>query len=569
MAERDAHLQYEAPTGSFIRLRELAVNPQQSRAEERRELERQLRRLLRVGADEVLPPYFIRRRSVDARKGVKIRYSLLLRPEELRPSRLRTLLADSRNRREEYSEELPEEKQARVRSVPTLLRKSFRPLVAGMGPAGLFAALELARSGVPPILIERGKPLEERIADFDRMRKEGILHPESNAQFGEGGAGSFSDGKLTTRIHDPLVDYVLRSLVSFSAPEDILYEQRAHIGSDRLRSVLRSLRQELLALGTEIRFSCRAEHLLSRDGCFRGVESSQGRIEAPAAILAIGHSARDSYRRFFADGLALENKAFAMGFRIEHLQSFINRRQYGCPHSYPSLGAANYSVTVHPFREERRARGEKDRAVYSFCMCPGGEVIPASSEPGRLCVNGMSDRARDLETANAALLCTVDERDYGETLFAGMELQERIEEKTWLLGGGDFRAPVESVRDYLTGRECDFSPPSFVSSYRPGIVFRNLRGLYSPEADACFTEALALIEKALPGYCENALLLAAETRSSAPLRMLRDKESMESISMRGLYPAGEGAGYAGGIVSSAVDGIKAARKLLDKHIRLR
>ncbi len=573
--------------GNYVQISDIKINVALSHDEEIEFLEEKLKKILKVKNKSALPEYVIRRRSIDARKGVQIIFSVLIKEDDLSQSKKNYLLRNKFANRVSYPEKTHEDafyvyhhaisqgtfstddnssiNITSHRITSTLItEKKINAVVIGMGPAGLFAALELARSGYPPTIIERGKAVEDRQIDFNLLREKGILNPESNAQFGEGGAGTFSDGKLTSRMKNSYVDLVLRNFVNFGADESILYDQRPHMGSDCLPHILKNLRHELLKLGVKILFSTRAEGLQFSDGKLTAVKTNRGEIKCNQVIVAIGHSARDSYVNFYNNGLILENKPFAMGFRIEHRQEFINKQQYGKYFNSPLLGSANYSVVVHPFKEELRLKEEKERAIYSFCMCPGGEVIQASSFPGMLCVNGMSNLKRNSGIANSALLCSIDERDYGDELFAGMKFQERIEKICFKLGGKNNYAPAELCEDYLNKNTSGFGFADFSSTFKPGLKFVDLHQVYPKYINDYFIEGLKLIDNIYPNYSKNALLIAAETRSSAPLRMIRNKETLESIGLEGVYPAGEGAGYAGGIVSSAVDGIKVSRALIDK-----
>lgn len=434
------------------------------------------------------------------------------------------------------------------------------PVVVGAGPAGLFAALTLARAGAKPILVERGKPVDERMRDVEAMRAHGQLNPESNVQFGEGGAGAFSDGKLTTGIKSPYQREVLETFVRHGAPEDILYLQKPHIGTDRLRGVVASMRQEILSLGGQVWFSTRLTGLMLRGRRVAGVTLRRGDadIELPCdtVLLAIGHSARDTLQVLFNQGVTMVQKPFAIGVRIEHPQSLINRSQYGAFAKHPALGAAPYKLAV---------RTPDGRGVYTFCMCPGGEVIPAASQPGGVVVNGMSYHARDGVNANAALLVGVRPEDFGDDHpLAGCVWQRSIEQAAFRLGGGDFHAPVQRVEDFLLGRAShalgDVQP-----TYRPGVTPCDLRGCLPPFVAENLALGIRQMDRQLHGFAHpDAVMTGVETRSSSPVRLPREDTMMASLD--GLFPVGEGAGYAGGIVSAAVDGISAARAALERSM---
>lgn len=419
-----------------------------------------------------------------------------------------------------------------------------RPVVIGAGPAGLFCALGLAARGARPIVLERGKRVDERTADVAALMRGGRLNPESNVLFGEGGAGTFSDGKLTCGLNDPLLRTVLRTFVACGAPEDILIDAKPHIGTDILRGVLKTMRSRLLSLGAEILFERKATGLTVENGRVTAVEAGAERFETDAAYLAAGHSARDVYLWLDALQVPLAAKPFAVGVRIEHPQALIDRAQYGGFAGHPGLPPADYKLNV---------KTPDRRGVYTFCMCPGGEVINASSEEGRLNLNGMSAHARGGTNANAALLVGVRPDDFGGPM-DGIAFQRRIEEAAYAIGG--YHAPCQRAEDFLAGRPTkrfgDVNP-----SVLPGAVPADIAGVFPAFVAENLRFALPMLGRSLKGFdLPDALLSAPETRSSSPVRILRD-EYRESA-LRGLYPLGEGAGYAGGIVSSALDGLKAA-----------
>jgi len=431
-----------------------------------------------------------------------------------------------------------------------------RPVVIGLGPCGLLAGLLLAEMGLRPLILERGKKVRERTVDtFGFWRKRDLV-PESNVQFGEGGAGTFSDGKLYSRIKDPgnRGRRVLQEFVEAGAPAEILFVNKPHVGTFRLVKMVESMRRKLVSLGAEIRFETRVEDLVVEDGQLRGLVLADGEvIQAEHAVLAVGHSARDTFEMLHRRGVYLEPKPFSLGFRIEHPQSMIDRYRFGKQAGHPLLGAADYKLVHHC------ANG---RSVYSFCMCPGGTVVAAASEPGRVVTNGMSQYSRDERNANSGIVVGITPDDYPGSPLAGIELQRRWEERAFALGGGTYDAPGQLVGDFLAGRPST-SFGSVLPSYRPGVHLGDLSTALPDYAIEAIREALPAFDRKLRGFSmEDALLTGVETRTSAPLRIRRD-ETFQSLNTRGLYPAGEGAGYAGGILSAAVDGIRAAEAVAE------
>ena len=430
-----------------------------------------------------------------------------------------------------------------------------RPVIAGFGPAGMFAALSLARKGLCPIVLERGKDVDRRRADVEEFWNGGKFDPESNVQFGEGGAGTFSDGKLTSRSKDPRGGYVLEEFVKAGAPEEIAYDAKPHIGTDRLRVVVKNIRKEIIALGGEVRFETRLREILVSEGKVAAAVTDSGTIDTDSVVLAVGHSARDTFYELEREGIALERKPFAVGVRIEHRQEDINTAQYG--DMAKKLPPADYMLTY---------TAKNGRGVYTFCMCPGGYVVAAASEEGRLVVNGMSEYARNSENANSALLVQVRPEDFGEGgALAGVEFQRRLEEKAFKAGGGNYSAPIQRFGDFVNGRP-SVSEGSVRHSYRPGTVFADLNEVLPDYVCEAIKEAVPQMGKRLRGFdSPDALMTGVETRSSSPVRIVRGDDG-QSISLEGLYPTGEGAGYAGGIVSAAIDGVRQAEKIIEKRL---
>ncbi|ODU42120.1 MAG: hypothetical protein ABS92_10805 [Thiobacillus sp. SCN 63-374] len=441
---------------------------------------------------------------------------------------------------------------------------SERPLVVGFGPCGIFAALVLAQMGFKPIVLERGKAVRERTQDTWRLWRKHVLNPESNVQFGEGGAGTFSDGKLYSQIKDPrfLGRKVLTEFVKAGAPEEILYVSKPHIGTFRLVGMVEAMRHEIEALGGEVRFQQRVTDVLIEDGPdgkrIRGVTLASGEtLHGNHVILALGHSARDTFEMLRARGVTMEAKPFSVGFRIEHPQSLIDKARLGPNAGNPQLGAADYKLVHH---------AKNGRAVYSFCMCPGGTVVAAASEPGCVVTNGMSQYSRNERNANAGIVVGVTPADFpGGDPLAGIELQRRLEAHAFELGGGNYDAPAQLVGDFIEGKPST-QLGSVEPSYQPGVHLTDLASCLPDYAIEAIREALPAFDRQIKGFAmKDAVLTGVETRTSSPLRITRG-DDFQSVNVKGLYPAGEGAGYAGGILSAGVDGIRvaeaAARQML-------
>lgn len=483
--------------------------------------------------------YHIYKRSIDARKSLNYVYQIVIEGE-VSPKFQKRLKKDL----------VPHEEESLSLSNRNQVRDA---VVVGMGPAGLFAAYELARSGVKVTLLERGGDLDERREKVERFFDEAILDEECNIQFGEGGAGTFSDGKLTSRSKDKRQREVFRIFVEHGAPEEILYDHMPHIGTDLLQEVLLSMRKQILAWGGEIYFHTKMESLLLEGKKVLGVHTEKGDFFGEKIILALGNSARDSFT-YLSTVIPMEAKPFAVGFRIEHLQQNISRAQY--KEEWKKMPPANYHLTYQ--------NKDKSWQVYTFCMCPGGYVIAASSEEKRLCVNGMSYHAREGVNANSAILATVDEQIYGKGVLAGMEFQRWIESRAYEMGGGQYRAPIQKVGDFCQ-RKVSKELGEVKPTYRPGVQFAPLHEIYPEEITKALTTAIQSMDAKLQGFAsEDSLLTGVETRSSSPVRMVR--EHYLSVGFENLYPIGEGAGYAGGIVSSALDGIKCALEILEGEV---
>lgn len=449
-----------------------------------------------------------------------------------------------------YIYEIPENKRS----------SKYRPIIAGFGPAGMLAGLILAEAGLKPIILERGKDIDARQKDVNEFWTKRRLDEESNVQFGEGGAGTFSDGKLTTGIKSPFIRKVLDELYEAGAPEEILYSSKPHIGTDRLAVVVKNIRKKIEKLGGEVWLETKLEKLIVYNGFVQGIQyTKNGKasdMEADSVIMAIGHSARDTVEMLYNLGAEIIQKPFSVGARIEHPQSLINKAQYGKFAGHEKLGAADYKLSCH---------GLHERGAYTFCMCPGGTVVAAASEKEGVIVNGMSSLARDGENANSALLVGIEPCDFpSEHPLAGIYYQREIEHTAYLLAGGDYRAPAQLVGDFLAGKES-----KELGSVNPtcptGVTLTNLDKCLPQKVSATMKSAIVEMDKKLNGFnMYDAVLTAPETRSSSSVRILRDEFCQCNIS--GVYPCGEGAGYAGGIVSAAVDGIKCAHAVLsDEH----
>ncbi|MDD3353725.1 NAD(P)/FAD-dependent oxidoreductase [Zoogloea sp.] len=426
-----------------------------------------------------------------------------------------------------------------------------RPVVIGFGPCGIFAALILAQAGFRPIVLERGKSVRERTQDTWGLWRKNTLNPESNVQFGEGGAGTFSDGKLYSQIKDPkhYGRKVLTEFVKAGAPEEILYVSKPHIGTFRLVGMVESIRAEIESLGGEIRFQQRVTDILIEDGQMRGVRTATGdEIRTNHVVLAVGHSARDTFQLLYDKGVYMEAKPFSIGFRIEHPQSLIDKARLGPHAGHPELGAADYKLVHH---------ASNGRAVYSFCMCPGGTVVAATSEPNRVVTNGMSQYSRNERNANAGIVVSIDPKDYPGGPLAGIELQRALESHAFMLGGGNYEAPGQLVGDFLKGKPST-QLGTVEPSYKPGVRLCDLSTALPDYAIAAIREAVPAFDRQIRGFnMYDAVLTGVETRTSSPLRVTRN-EQLQSLNVKGLFPAGEGAGYAGGILSAGVDGIRVA-----------
>ncbi len=431
------------------------------------------------------------------------------------------------------------------------------PVVVGLGPAGMLAALTLAQHGYKPIVLERGRNIEQRTRDVSKFWQTGQFDANSNVQFGEGGAGTFSDGKLTTRVNDPLMRQVLDIFIKAGAPAEIAYLHKPHIGTDKLRDVVKHIRQEIIALGGQVEFEAQVTDIDIKDGQLKGLVVNENRyVACSAALFGIGHSARDTYEMLHQRGIAMEAKAFAIGVRIEHSQEVIDASQYGQAAGHPQLTAADYALVYHA--------KDTGRTAYSFCMCPGGLVVAAASEKGGVVTNGMSLYDRASGIANSALVVNVTPEDFGSHILDGIHFQRKYEQLAFSLGGSQYYAPVQTVGDFLagtTGSKAFGTKPS----YKPGVVAADLRQCLPQFVTDTLAQALPEFERKIKGFAHpEAIMTGVETRTSAPVRIVR-KSDYTSFSTEGFYPIGEGAGYAGGIMSAALDGLNAAIAIIKQY----
>ena len=506
------------------------------------QLQYEAARLLRVSNSKVRKIRIVRR-SVDARKkpDVKIVYTVDVAVD----GNENKILKQSGCKRASIA-------PVSYYKVPKVTKDvTQRPVVVGFGPAGMFAALVLVLAGLKPIVLERGEDAAARHEKVERFFATGELDTRSNVQFGEGGAGTFSDGKLNTGVNNPRIGWILEQFVAAGAREDILFDAKPHVGTDVLLTVVQNLRQRIISLGGEVRFCRQVTGIRTQNQQVAGLELENGEVlPCSDVIFAIGHSARDTFTMLQELGVPMEPKPFSMGVRIEHKQSMVDIAQYG--KEEPALPPADYKLVKHLV----------DETVYTFCMCPGGYVVAAASEEGRVVTNGMSYADRDGENANAALLVTLNPRDFpGDGPLAGVQWQRQIEEAAFRAGGGGYRAPAQKVGDFLAGR-ASTGEGSVHPTYRPGVTWCDLHTVLPEKITGALAEALPLLDGSLAGFADpDAVLTAPETRSSSPVRIVRGEDKQSSL--RGLYPAGEGAGYAGGIMSAAIDGMMCAEALIE------
>ena len=525
----------------MIRIRDISLAPPGGSAE----LRAAAAKLLNISPDGILD-IKIKKRSVDARKKKDLRVVYTLDVHITGDEAAAIVHAVGKA-------SIPQD-PVYVQPLPKSVPRE-RPIVVGFGPAGIFAALILARAGLEPLVLERGRDVDTRTEKVRGFWRGESLDPECNVQFGEGGAGTFSDGKLTTGIKNERTSFILESFHRAGADESILSDSKPHIGTDVLRTVVKNLRREILSLGGEIRFGTRLEQLGIQNGSLCAAVLSDGEeIPCGRLILAIGHSARDTFEMLDSAGFFMEPKAFSMGARIEHRQDAVDIAQYGLLSSRVGLPPADYKLNC---------RFPEGGSAYTFCMCPGGYVVSAASERGGIVTNGMSEFARDGKNANAALLVTITPEMFpNRSVLGGMYWQREIEHRAFLVGGGDYRAPAQTVGNFLRGK-ASTKPGQVIPSYRPGVTWCDLHTVLPQVITSTMEKAIPALGRKLHGFdCADAVLTAPETRSSSPVRIIRDDVTMQS-SIKGIFPCGEGAGYAGGIMSAAVDGIRCAEALIE------
>ena len=521
----------------MIRLRDIALPPEHSVSQ----LSFEAARMLKIQNSKVRDIKLVRR-SVDARRkdDIKIIYTIDVKID----GNEQKILRQSGCRRAAIA-------TVSFYKPPKKIEAQCRPVVVGFGPAGMFAALLLAMAGLRPLVLERGEDAQSRHEKVEKFFATGELDPRSNVQFGEGGAGTFSDGKLNTGVNNPRIGWILEQMVKAGAREDILFDAKPHVGTDVLLTVVQNIRGRIISLGGEVRFNSHVTGMEKDGNQITGLILENGEVvPCTHCVLAIGHSARDTFSMLYGSGISMEPKPFAMGVRIEHPQSLINTAQYG--KNDPVLPPADYKLVKHL----------EDETVYTFCMCPGGFVVAATSEEGSVVTNGMSYADRDGENANAALLVSVNPKDFpGDDVLAGVRWQEEIEKKAFQVGGGNYFAPAQRVEDFLAKRPST-GPGAVTPTYRPGVTWCDLHDVLPQKLTRALKEALPQLDGNLKGFCHpDSVLTAPETRSSSPVRILRD-ETKQSVSLKGLYPAGEGAGYAGGIMSAAIDGMTCAEAII-------
>lgn len=539
-------------TDKLIRIEEITIRLD----EDENVLASRVIEILEVEANELLE-FTIVKRAIDSRNKRKILFVYSVDVTIKNPEDFLLKIAET------HKDKI---KRHRIRLVApyvyelkkvTATTKAKRPVIVGSGPSGLFAALLLAQAGLKPLVIERGKDVEERIRDVDLFFKEGKLNKESNIQFGEGGAGTFSDGKLYTMVDNPRKKFIFDELIEAGASSEIAIDAQAHIGTDKLRKIVKNIREKIIKLGGEVRFeTCLTDIEAADDKITTAVFNNGEKVAVDELVIAVGHSARDTYEMLYEKGITMTAKPFAIGLRIEHQSEMINKSQYGDFYNHPKLPAARYKLVEHV---------TENRSVYTFCMCPGGYVVAAASEEGRLVTNGMSENARDSKNSNSALLVNVLPSDFkSDHPLAGIEFQRKWEEKAFSVGGGNYRAPAQLVGDFMRNKPST-DIKNVAPTYQPGVRLTSLSSCLPDYVLNSIRKALPEMERKIKGFAHpGAVLTGVETRSSSPVRLFRDENLQSNI--KGVYPAGEGAGYAGGIISAAIDGMLIAEEIIKKHL---
>ena len=541
----------------MLRVTNLKLTPEEAATpeQERRALQQKLSRRWRLQPQHIRQLHLVKK-SLDARRKPEL-YLVYTVDVELEPYREQQI--QRRSLPGVQTVEPAMDQWELPAGIPNARadRLPLRPVIVGMGPAGMFAGLLLARCGYRPLILERGASVEARTRAVDRFWRQGILDEQSNVQFGEGGAGTFSDGKLTTRIEDPRCRLVLQTFVQAGAPAEIMYRSKPHIGTDILRTAVRNIREEIKKYGGEIRFQARvSDFIIEKQRLQAVVVNERDTVPTHLVLLGIGHSARDTFALLAARGVRMYPKPFSLGVRVEHWQTAVNQAQYGQPENVPGWGPADYALVYH---------ARNGRSAYSFCMCPGGVVVAAASGPGEAVTNGMSFAARSGRNANAAVLVGVKPPDFGDPddPLAGVAFQKHWEQSAYTLGGGQYRAPVQLLDDFMQDQSSS-GPGGILPTYRPGVNWNRLSRCLPDYVAETLQAAFKHFAAKIPGFDQgDAVLTGVESRSSSPLRIGRDDAGVANI--EGLYPIGEGAGYAGGIMSSAVDGLKAAEKVMASY----
>lgn len=528
----------------------LPIAKAESLTQENANLEEQLKKRLKIKEEDILD-LKIFKKSIDARDKEALTYVYTVDVSVAASEEV--LLTKGRIK----DSQLSIAPQLHYQSVQQGTEKlSQRPVIIGMGPAGLFAGLLLARDGYNPIILERGDDVDARELKINKFWSRRLLDIESNVQFGEGGAGTFSDGKLTTLINDKRCYFVLEEFIKAGAPPEILYKNKPHIGTDKLRGIVKRMRQEIIASGGEVRFRAKVTDFIIEKGTITGLTiNEKEHLACDIVLLGIGHSARDTFEMLYRRGVIIKPKPFSLGVRIEHPQKIINKAQYGSFDSYPGLGAADYKLSFH---------SDKRRSAYTFCMCPGGYVVAAASEAEGVVTNGMSEYSRNNKNANAAILVGVTPEDFeSDHPLSGIEFQRKWEKLAFELGGGHYQAPIQLTGDFLADKPST-SLGSVKPSYLPGVKLAELKYCLPAYVTETLKEAIIYFNHKIKDFAlPDSILTAVESRSSSPVRITRDDNHLSNI--QGIYPMGEGAGYAGGIMSSAVDGVKTAEKIIERY----